>query len=123
MRLVDADSSCRYLALSYLWGKAKTFETTKSNLHDLKQDSSLIRFKNQIPRVINDAILLTSKLEERFLWVDALCIVQDDVDVKQTQISQMDMIYDQAVLTIVALSGKDANASLPGIAEGSRQCQ
>jgi hypothetical protein len=53
-------------------------------------------------------------LGERYLWVDSLCIMQDTAD-KHDQIQQMDRIYQEAVLCIVAAAGRDANAGLPGI--------
>jgi hypothetical protein len=53
-------------------------------------------------------------LGERYLWVDSLCIMQDTID-KHDQIQQMDRIYQEAVLCIVAAAGRDANAGLPGL--------
>ncbi|KAI1451331.1 heterokaryon incompatibility protein-domain-containing protein [Annulohypoxylon moriforme] len=55
-----------------------------------------------MPDVIADAVALRRDLGERFLWVDRLCIVQDDQDSKPGQISAMDRIYRSATFTIVA---------------------
>jgi hypothetical protein len=121
MCVVNGDSSYRYLALSYVWGKIKSFQTSKYRLAELEIDGSLSRLDRLIPRTVNDSMALVSALHERFLWVDTLCIVQDDNADKQLQISQMDHIYGQAVLTIVALSGEDANSGLPGVTKGSRE--
>lgn len=51
-------------------------------------------------------------LGERFLWVDCLCIVQDDVETKATQINQMWDVYAGAFATIVAAQGGNANHGL-----------
>ncbi|KAJ9157238.1 HET-domain-containing protein [Pleurostoma richardsiae] len=67
-----------------------------------------------------DAVKLTRDLEERYLWVDSLCIVQDDEAELLEQTAQMDAIYSGAVLTIIAAAGKDADAGLPGIQAGNR---
>jgi hypothetical protein len=52
----------------------------------------------------------------QYLWVDSLCIMQDTVD-KHDQIQQMDKIYQEALLCIVAAAGRDANAGLPGVSK------
>jgi hypothetical protein len=51
--------------------------------------------------------------------VDALCIVQDDSDLKQRQINNMAAIYAGAFVTIVAAQGDHADAGLRGIQQGS----
>jgi hypothetical protein len=50
----------------------------------------------------------------RCLWVDSLCIVQNTVD-KHDQVQQIDRIYQEAMLCVVAATGGNANAGLPGI--------
>ncbi|KAF2728280.1 hypothetical protein EJ04DRAFT_395284, partial [Polyplosphaeria fusca] len=54
-------------------------------------------------------------LSIRYLWVDALCIIQDSGEDKDVQIASMGFIYGGAHLTIVAAFGDSANAGLPGI--------
>jgi hypothetical protein len=78
---------------------------------------------NQLPATIEDAMLLVSKLNEHYLWVDSLCIIQDDAETKYSNIKQMDSIYSHAVATIIALSGFDADAGLPGVRPGTRDPQ
>jgi hypothetical protein len=67
--------------------------------------------------VVRDAIQLTKEMGERLLWVDCLCIEQDNMAQKHTQIQQMDVVYNHALLTIAALSSPNANIGLPGIRE------
>lgn len=120
MRLFKSDRYCRYLALSYVWGKAKQFRTVKSNFQQLQQDGAFLRVRDQLPQLINDAITFVADLGETYLWVDALCIVQDDPEAKELYVPQMDRIYGQALLTVVAVAGSDANCALPGVVAGSR---
>jgi hypothetical protein len=54
-------------------------------------------------------------LGERYLWVDSLCIVQDDEESTQQCLDDMAAIYANAVLTIKAVEGNDANHGLHGI--------
>jgi hypothetical protein len=73
-----------------------------------------------IPLTIRDAISLTQKLGKQYLWVDSLCLVQDDPEDLIGGIQRMDTIYEQSILTIVAAHGSDAMAGLPGVRQNSR---
>ncbi|KAF2727345.1 hypothetical protein EJ04DRAFT_505854 [Polyplosphaeria fusca] len=68
-------------------------------------------------------MFLTQKLGERYLWVDALCIVQDVDVVRQQSIENMDRIYAQSLCTIVAGTCKDANEHLPGVTQKTQWTQ
>ncbi|XTI93743.1 HET-domain-containing protein [Cenococcum geophilum] len=118
--LIDADMSYRYVALSYVWGGVKVYETTKSTLSHLRSPGALRRLNSLLPEVVQDSITLVLQLGERYLWVDSLCIVQDDALTKHSQIMAMDAVYSQAILTIVAEFSRGANTPLPGVAKGTR---
>jgi hypothetical protein len=94
-------------------------KTVKNNIEDLLEEGSLLstKFRSQLPRTISDAIELTSLLGQQFLWVDTLCIIQDEDSIRQLEINQMSAIYANAILTIVASDGQDANHGLRGIKE------
>jgi hypothetical protein len=110
-----------YVALSYVWGNGWDFERqlrlTLDNLDELQQDGALRkkRFVEGVPATIKNVIGLVSLLGLRYLWVDRLCIVQDDLANKTAQINSMGYIYGGAYLTIVANAGYDANHGLRGI--------
>jgi Heterokaryon incompatibility protein (HET) len=117
--IVDAPPHCRYLALSYVWGKVHQdkyyLSLRKENLSELGHPGALFDRMKSLPDTIKDSISLCQKLDEKYLWVDALCIIQDSSEDKQAQIGKMDIIYRSALLTIVAAAGLDANAGLPGV--------
>jgi hypothetical protein len=117
-KLVRASSSWRFLTLSYVWGKAALEMTTTANRAARGQQGAFLKLN--LPRLISDAMLLVSQLGERYLWVDCLCIEQDNLSQKLSQISQMDVIYSQSLLTLVALSSEDAGSCLPGVRPGTR---
>ena len=112
---------CTYLALSYVWGRASSaLKLSMANFEEIRQPGTLKRKWQQISRTIQDAITLTSFLGQRFLRVDSLCIVQDDHQDKNDLIPFMDLIYNRAFLTIVAATGQDSEAGLPGLRKGTR---
>lgn len=65
----------KYVALSHCWGKGRRCITTKANLKDRMDCITW----DQIPKTFQDAITLTRQLGIRYLWIDSLCIIQDDL--------------------------------------------
>lgn len=58
-------------------------------------------FVTSLPQAIQDAITVTHKLDVSFLWIDALCIIQDSkLDMTQ-ELCKMDSIYENALVTLV----------------------
>ncbi|KAH5487174.1 hypothetical protein HBI52_239710 [Parastagonospora nodorum] len=55
-----------------------------------------------------DAVKLTIDLGERYLWIDSLCIVQDDPDDWLHEAGKMSAVYGNAVFTLSALSSSDS---------------
>ncbi|KAJ9608988.1 hypothetical protein H2200_006759 [Cladophialophora chaetospira] len=114
MCIVETPITSRYVALSYLWGKNfNQLFTTSKNLAKLSQPGALE--KEKLPRTIKDTIKLTKMLGERYLWTDSLALLHD----AGFQYHD-DWVYARAALTVVAGSGKDANAGLPGVRKESR---
>ncbi|RYP11214.1 hypothetical protein DL764_000170 [Monosporascus ibericus] len=117
-----------YVALSYVWGKSNTGQTTTRNLERRMRRGGLEVEFDTLPAAIRDACSVVEKLGERrprdnplrYLWVDSLCIVQDDREDQNSQIPHMDKIYHQSLVTIVALSATGAATRLPGVEPGSR---
>ena len=103
-----------YVALSYCWPDTPGMLNVKATRYSLHSEEAFLK-TSQISSTILEAIECTKELGEDFLWVDAMCITQDDPRHKMQQINQMDRIYGNAVLTIVAATpGKHARERLPG---------
>jgi hypothetical protein len=99
VRLIDNDGTAeRYTTLSYCWGKTRTFITTSRSLR-LRQVR--IRYK-YLPKTFRDAIEITRQLGIRYIWIDALCIVQDDRRDWESESAKMGAIYSASFLTIAA---------------------
>jgi hypothetical protein len=121
--IVSAPVGCQYLALSYCWGsptKMEHLQLTKGNFAQLHTPGELSKENSRVPSTIRDAIYLTQCLEYKYLWVDALCIVQDDMADKKAQLHLMDRLYNSAILTIAASAGDNAWSGLPGALPHSR---
>ena len=113
--LVRASTKHRYLALSYVWGGQNGLSLNVSNRQALEQPGSLLSRKAEIPRLIQNSMDLVLAMAERYLWVDSLCIEQDNPLQKHFNISRMDTVYNRCLATISALSARHANSRLPGL--------
>lgn len=121
--LIDVAKSClvtdvqtaRYVALSYCWGiNDASFRLTKATVPGLLRPGSMNGRGILIPRTILDAMQLVTNLDERYLWVDRFCIVQDDSTTKSAQIAAMGDIYAGAFFTIIAAENDDPALGLYG---------
>ncbi|KAL2130483.1 hypothetical protein VTI74DRAFT_6337 [Chaetomium olivicolor] len=121
--LVSATSAEKYFALSYVWGGPQTTATTRSNVEERYQSGTLADGRCALPWTIRDAMVLVRRMGGRYLWVDSLCIVQDDAEHKHRDIQRMDIVYMMAFATIVAAHGENADAGLPGVRPGTRNAQ
>jgi len=93
-----------YAALSYCWGASNHLITTKANL------AEHVHTITPLPQTLQDAIITVRNLRLRYLWVDALCIIQDDFEDKQFEIARMGDIYKNATITIVASISASVNS-------------
>ncbi|KAK0123845.1 hypothetical protein ONS95_008839 [Cadophora gregata] len=123
MSIVPAPESCRYCALSYVWGKVTEnwLTLTRENNISLSKKNALAGAP--LAQTVKDAMQLCVELGERYLWVDSLCIVQNDPTFQKQQIDIMDTIYASATFTVVAAAGNHANAGLPGISTWQRSAE
>ncbi|SJL09370.1 uncharacterized protein ARMOST_12748 [Armillaria ostoyae] len=99
---IEAD----YAVLSYVWGcKSQPHCTTTQNLESYINGIPLAN----IPKTIIDAIIVTQKLGLRYLWVDALCILQDSKDDKAQEIKKIRYIFRDAYVAIIAACADSVN--------------
>jgi hypothetical protein len=102
----------QYLTLSYCWGKAP------QKIVLLKDPSLQMVWKHiglpfrELSKTIQDAILVTRQLGFRYIWIDALCVVQNDADDKSREFAVMGDIYKRSAMTIAAAAGSTANSGL-----------
>jgi hypothetical protein len=87
-----------YCALSYCWGTQQTGVLLRSKQQQYSQSIDVERLQ----QTLKDAIRTAKEIGIVYLWVDALCIIQDSEADKRREISRMDQIYRNALFTIVA---------------------
>ncbi|PTD06188.1 hypothetical protein FCULG_00012319 [Fusarium culmorum] len=105
-----------YVALSYAWGSGHDFaKTTASNLDDMTKRLPW----DKLAKTIQDAIIFTRKLSIRYLWVDALCILQsegpDDAQHRADwsyEAARFGQYYQNATLTIAATGAISSSEGL-----------
>ncbi|KAL1607629.1 hypothetical protein SLS60_002563 [Paraconiothyrium brasiliense] len=87
-----------YIALSHCWGRSQSFRLLRENIAAHKKGIEL----GSLPQTFKDAVALTRKLSVCYLWIDSLCIIQDDVDDWRKEAALMADVYSNAYLTISA---------------------
>ncbi|ROW06768.1 hypothetical protein VMCG_04149 [Cytospora schulzeri] len=107
-----------YAALSYSWGGEANFVSTMKTINSFEEDG--IEIKN-LPQTVQDAIFCTKQIGLRYLWVDALCIIQDDSSDKRRQIPQIRSTFHFSTVTIVASRSKTVYDGFLGKPRSTRQ--
>ncbi|RDL39593.1 uncharacterized protein BP5553_03933 [Venustampulla echinocandica] len=102
--VVTAGKKGRYAALSYCWGSNSYGELNQSNLNEYIQTLCL----NLLPQTLRDAIAVTKSISVPYLWVDALCILQDSDNDKSHEMSMMEGVYRDSLVAIVAANSEGA---------------
>jgi len=98
----------QYATLSYCWGGSempgKPMKTMKTTYFEEIPVEVL-------PTTIRDALMISRSLKILYLWVDALCIVQDDIEDWRAEVTEMLDIYFGSALTIAASDAKDSTGA------------
>ncbi|KAI0468076.1 heterokaryon incompatibility protein-domain-containing protein [Xylaria cf. heliscus] len=92
------DADRRYVALSHCWGTSRPLCLTSTTLETLKQGISI----QTLPNTFQDAVTVVRTLGVRYLWIDSLCIVQDDAEDWRKEAGRMAGVYRNAHLVLSA---------------------
>lgn len=108
-----------YLTLSHCWGKAQiittTTETKEERINGIPWPS--------LSKTFQDAITVTRHLGFRYIWIDSLCIIQDEKYDWEMEAANMALVYKGSQLTIAATSSEDGTGGCFGKRmEGDMQC-
>ena len=97
----------KFAALSHVWEASKPINTTSANITEMLQGIPYQR----LPKTFQHAISICIKLGLSFLWIDSLCIIQDDDLDWRTQASKMADVYTNSYITIAAHPTGDMRGS------------
>ena len=92
-----------YVALSHCWGKPTDDEKIQFSLTEENYELRLKGFTiDDIPRTFQDAIQITRAIGVSFLWIDALCIIQQNAFDWEKESQSMEKVFSSAYCTIAA---------------------
>jgi hypothetical protein len=100
----DLTRTPKYATLSHCWGTSHPLITNKSTLQSYRSRIP----EESIPQTFRDAITIAQLLDIPYLWIDSLCIVQDDHEDWQREALKMNEAYLGSSLTIAATDAEDS---------------
>ncbi|EMT71218.1 hypothetical protein FOC4_g10009716 [Fusarium odoratissimum] len=95
----------RYLALSHCWGGSTSLSTLTSNIDKFRSEIP----HEQLPLNFQEAIKVTRALKISYLWIDSLCIIQDDPEDWRREAARMGQVFSNAYCTIAAAAAAASN--------------
>lgn len=110
VRLIESSHiKGQYVTLSHRWpiDPSNHFTTTRSSIDSRKRGFSL----EDMPPTFRDAVKATRKLGLRYLWIDSLCIIQNDTEDWERQSKMMGDIYYRSAVTIMAATNQASSGN------------
>jgi len=112
---------CNYSTLSYYWGGEQELKLNADSMEDLLRGIKA----SLLPQTLQDAVRVTWNLGLQFIWIDCLCIRQDDPTEFASEVARLPAIYGSSYVTISAARASHCRqgflhyASLPPVSKRS----
>jgi hypothetical protein len=100
----------KYLTLSHCWGGNLSLRLLKSNLSAMER---AISFK-KLPKTFQDAVKVVQNLGANYIWIDALCIIQDSAEDWRQESATMGMVYANSYCNLSATASRDGSGGMLG---------
>ncbi|KAF3046873.1 hypothetical protein E8E12_004564 [Didymella heteroderae] len=109
----------RYATLSHIWGadQQPLYRTVTDNYEGRLQDGIL---RDDLPACFQDALDATQKIGIPYIWIDSLCIIQDDDVDCPAEAGRMDQVYSNSSLNLSATASSSSKDRLPSMAKADR---
>jgi hypothetical protein len=107
IRLIDcpADLKGKYISLSHCWGSSETLTTTQESYEARTKGIPL----SHLPKTFLDAVIIARHLGIRYVWIDSLCIMQENVADWARESGRMRDIYSNAYIVVAANHARDGS--------------
>lgn len=102
---VANESKVNYLALSHCWGGEIDSRLLKSNILQKMESIDI----NDLPKNFQHAVSITKQLGYEYLWIDSLCIIQDDESDWEQESAKMGLVYSNAICVISAIGAASSH--------------
>lgn len=114
-----------YATVSYVWGSGQSRQhaTRKSTIQSRRKSGGLSAVIRQLPKALRESIDLIRGMSIRYIWIDAMCIVQDSSHSWNLNARAMHLIYGNSTITICAADGQNATTGLVALDESRRPPQ
>ena len=99
----DPANTPRYATLSHCWGKTYEPQLNTGSSDSFTQGVRI----SDLPNTFSDSIIVAQKLKIPYLWIDALCILQDSTQDRLNETSKLGSIYRNSYLCIAGTASKD----------------
>ena len=108
----DSPPNGSYITLSHRWGRERYTKLRSSTITRLQRAIDIVR----LPKSFQDAVRISRHLGVQYLWIDSLCIKQDEIDRSDWMIESqwMDKVYSSACLNLSATRSIDDSDCLLG---------
>ncbi|RSL64596.1 hypothetical protein CEP53_003990 [Fusarium sp. AF-6] len=110
---LDEIAKAGFVTLSYCWGGDQPVKLTKKTAQELHKGI----VTSWLPKTLQDAVKHTSAIGMKYIWIDALCITQDDDLEKGLEIARLPSYYRHNTVTIVAASAESCTSGFLGRAK------
>lgn len=109
----------RYATLSHIWGSEQqpAYRTLRVNYEARLRDGIS---RDILPPCFQDAIDVAARLKIPYIWIDSLCIIQDDPVDGPTEAGSMDKVYTNSFLNLSATASSSSKDRLPSVAKNDR---
>lgn len=105
IHLDDGTALCVYVSFSHCWGISQPLQLTKSTETALRAGIS----NRELPRTFRDAVAVCQQLGVSYIWIDSLCIRQDDPQDRAVEIATMHSVYTNAFCNLAATGASDSS--------------